>query len=155
VRAGKDGVRATVRPGGDKRMGEGGQACPGGPQEVRWGEGQGQGGVGATVRVGGDDGATVIVQLRLSRRRRHHVGVASARMGGRTDICLAVQGHHEEDDGGRRACVLRGREVVGQGRGVHEVSARVGGNDSAMMMARWRLSWRHRHHVGVASVRAG
>jgi hypothetical protein len=155
VRAGKDGVRATVRPGGDERTGEGGQACPGGPQEARWGEGQGQGqgGVGATVRVGGDDGATAIVQLQSSRRRRHRVGVASARMGRRTDIRLAVQGHREEDDGGRRACVLRGREVAGQGRGVREVSVtvRVGGNDGAMTMVRWRLSWRRRHHVGVAS----
>jgi hypothetical protein len=137
------------------RVRAGRQACPGGPQEARWGEGQGQGGVGATVRVGGDDGATAIVQLRSSRRRRHHVGVASARMGRRTDIRLAVQGHREEDDGAWRACVLRGREVAGEGRGVREVSARVGGNDGAMTMARWRLSWRRRHHVGVASVRAG
>jgi hypothetical protein len=133
----------------------GGQACPGGPQEVRWGEGQGQGGVGVTVRVGGDDGATAIMQLRLSRRRHHRVGVASARMGGRTDIHLAVQGHCEEDNGGWRACVLRGREVAGQGRGVHEVSVRVGDNGGAMTMAWWRLSWRRRHHVGIASVRAG
>jgi hypothetical protein len=72
-------------------------------------------------------------------------------MGRRTDIRLAVQGHREEEDGARRACVLRGQEVVGEGRGVREVSARVGGDDGAMTMVRWRLSWRRRHHVGVAS----
>jgi hypothetical protein len=133
------------------RVRAGRQACPGGPQEARWGEGQGQGGVGATVRVGGDDSAMAIVQLRSSRRRCHHVGIVSARMGRHTDIRLAVQGHREEDDGAQRACVLRGREVAGDGRGVREVSVRVGGNYGAMTMVRWRLSWRRRHHIGVVS----
>jgi hypothetical protein len=73
-------------------------------------------------------------------------------MGRCTDIRLAVQGHREEDDGARRACVLQGREVAGEGRGVREVSARVGGNDGAVAIV-MAASPPHRHCKRARGVR--
>jgi hypothetical protein len=47
--------------------------------------------------------------------------------------------------------------MAAKGRGARVVNAtvRVGGDDGAMTIVRWRLSWRRRHHVGAASVRRG
>jgi hypothetical protein len=58
------------------------------------------------VRVGGGDGAAAIVPLRLSWRRRHHVGVASVRGRGKDEreggrAHGHVQGDRREDDGRR------------------------------------------------------